>query len=107
MIVCVLLAGSGDATWISNEPFHKTSAARDADQDGVPDGVDFCPGTPLGFPVADSGCALDTDADGVPDGADRCPATRSDSGGTIVDGHGCSVRDQKKERPYRYPTAVG
>lgn len=47
----------------------------DTDRDGVPDGRDRCPATPLGALVDDRGCPTDADSDGVPDGIDRCPGT--------------------------------
>lgn len=63
----------------------------DTDRDGVPDGRDRCPSTPLGALVDDRGCPTDADGDGVPDGIDRCPATPP---GTPVNLLGCPV-----ERP--------
>jgi len=76
----------------------------DGDGDGVPDAIDVCPGTRREFPVGPSGCDADSDRDGVPDGLDRCTATAPDS--IEVDGNGCSVRDRKKERPYRFPVGL-
>ncbi len=66
----------------------------DADQDGVPDNLDSCPGTPLGTTVDPSGCPVqsapvDTDLDGVPDNVDQCPGTPA---GTTVDASGCPVQ---------------
>jgi hypothetical protein len=43
----------------------------DEDIDGVFDGWDECPGTPLGAVVDSFGCAVDSDNDGVPDYADK------------------------------------
>ena len=68
----------------------------DADQDGVPDSLDTCPGTPLGTTVDASGCpvqsspppVLDSDQDGVPDSLDACPNTAL---GTAVDASGCPL----------------
>src|SRR5205809_4419554 len=68
----------------------------DADQDGVPDSLDTCPGTPLGTTVDASGCpvqsspppVLDADHDGVPDSLDACPNTAL---GTAVDASGCPL----------------
>jgi outer membrane protein OmpA-like peptidoglycan-associated protein len=62
----------------------------DADQDGVPDKVDVCPGTPAGTRVTANGCDVnvDTDGDGVPDRNDKCAAT---SKGAEVDAAGCVV----------------
>ncbi len=58
----------------------------DADDDGVPDYLDKCPGTPSGVKVDKNGCPLDTDGDGVPDYLDKCPGTPS---GVKVDKDGC------------------
>src|SRR5207249_2745324 len=60
----------------------------DADQDGVPDGLDKCPGTPAGAHVDATGCPTDADADGVPDGLDQCPNTPA---GLKVDAKGCPI----------------
>ncbi len=60
----------------------------DTDRDGVPDGRDRCPATPLGALVDERGCPTDSDRDGVPDGIDRCPATPP---GTPVNLLGCPV----------------
>ena len=76
----------------------------DADGDGVLDAMDACDETPPGYPVLPNGCTLDTDNDGVSDGRDRCPATAP---GTLdVDPAGCSQKDRKKERSYRYAVGV-
>ncbi len=61
---------------------------QDADQDGVPDGIDQCPNTPQGAVVDPVGCPIDSDHDGVPDGIDRCPDTPA---GTPVDAVGCPL----------------
>ena len=61
---------------------------RDSDSDGVVDGVDKCPGTPLGCWVDELGCPRDSDGDGVCDGLDRCPNTPA---GCPVDQHGCPL----------------
>jgi OOP family OmpA-OmpF porin len=59
---------------------------RDTDSDGVVDGADKCPGTPLGCWVDELGCPRDSDGDGVCDGLDRCPSSPA---GCPVDQHGC------------------
>ncbi len=46
-------------------------ALADADNDGVMDQFDQCPGTPEGIPVDVNGCPMDTDGDGVPDYRDK------------------------------------
>lgn len=61
-------------------------APEDTDLDGVPDGDDKCPGTPLGARVDMSGCPLDGDGDGVFDGLDQCAGTPK---GATVDANGC------------------
>ena len=73
-----------------------TTQVLDADQDGVPDSLDSCPGTPFGTTVDASGCpvqsspppVLDSDQDGVPDSLDACPNTAL---GTAVDASGCPL----------------
>ncbi|UOG72954.1 OmpA family protein [Hymenobacter tibetensis] len=63
--------------------------APDADEDGVPDGADQCPGTPNGIEVNERGCPLDDDKDGVPNHQDQCP---NDPG--TVEMRGCPDTDQ-------------
>lgn len=63
-------------------------APRDSDDDGVPDSVDQCPGTPAGVRVDRHGCPIDTDGDGVADNLDQCPNTPH---GVKVDARGCPV----------------
>jgi OOP family OmpA-OmpF porin len=46
---------------------------KDADNDGVSDYRDKCPGTPASVPVDKVGCPLDKDGDGVADYLDECP----------------------------------
>jgi OOP family OmpA-OmpF porin len=60
----------------------------DADQDGIADNSDKCPGTPAGVSVDSRGCAKDSDKDGVMDSADNCPGTAS---GVAVDSSGCEI----------------
>ena len=70
-------------------PFGSTEApVVDSDRDGVADGRDRCPGTPLGTPVDEFGCEQDSDGDGVADSADRCPGTPA---GAEVDRQGCEL----------------
>ena len=66
--------------------FTGPSAFRDADQDGVADRKDACPGTPRGAVVDARGCPTDSDRDGVYDGLDACPNTVQ---GAEVDARGC------------------
>lgn len=63
-------------------------APADADNDGVPDDRDKCPGTPAGATVDESGCERDSDGDGVVDRLDQCPDTPA---GTQVDEKGCPL----------------
>lgn len=60
----------------------------DADQDGIADASDKCPGTPAGVMVDATGCMKDSDKDGVMDSADNCPGTAS---GVAVDSTGCKI----------------
>ncbi|TDE53410.1 OmpA family protein [Flavobacterium sp. GT3P67] len=92
---------------------------KDADNDGVSDRNDTCPGTPAGVSVDANGCPLDkdkdgiadyldtcpdvagraalngcpdTDNDGIADGNDKCPDTKM---GTKVDATGCPMDNDK------------
>jgi outer membrane protein OmpA-like peptidoglycan-associated protein/opacity protein-like surface antigen len=58
----------------------------DSDKDGVPDGIDQCANTPQGATVNARGCPADSDNDGVPDGIDQCADTPA---GAVVDARGC------------------
>lgn len=64
---------------------------RDDDQDGVVNGTDKCPGTPVGAAVNSSGCSAgtgaDADNDGVTDSQDACPGTPSNE---TANSNGCS-----------------
>ena len=64
----------------------KKGCPVDSDKDGVPDGIDKCPNTPAGVKVDAKGCPMDSDKDGVPDGVDKCPGTPE---GATVDKDGC------------------
>ena len=66
--------------------FTGPSALRDADQDGVADRKDACPGTPAGAVVDARGCPSDSDRDKVYNGLDACPNTVE---GAEVDARGC------------------
>jgi outer membrane protein OmpA-like peptidoglycan-associated protein len=59
---------------------------RDSDGDGVGDGGDACPGTPIGAIVDGAGCPQDEDKDGIFNGLDQCPGTPA---GADVDTIGC------------------
>lgn len=77
--------------------------AGDADNDGVLDGSDDCPGTPAGAVVNERGCELDSDGDGVPDRADQCPDTPKgvavNEVGCPLDSDGDGVPDTNDECP--------
>lgn len=63
-----------------------TAPEKDSDKDGVVDGKDKCPKTPVGAWVDSDGCPKDGDEDGVFDGIDKCPKTPK---GASVDIAGC------------------
>jgi hypothetical protein len=69
----------------------------DTDGDGVRDGRDRCPDTPVGATVESDGCAPDDDGDGVPNGIDACPrslaGTRLGPDGCPADGDRDGVAD--------------
>lgn len=67
----------------------------DADNDGVADSLDQCPGTPANTTVDAIGCPVsspspnDADSDGVSDANDACPNTPA---ATMVNADGCSAK---------------
>ncbi|MBI3171386.1 MAG: OmpA family protein [Hydrocarboniphaga effusa] len=61
----------------------------DADDDGVVDELDQCPGTPRWVRADAAGCTPDSDGDGVDETRDCCPSTPA---GTAVDGQGCEPK---------------
>lgn len=63
-----------------------TGCERDNDSDGVANSKDQCPNTPAGASVNNRGCELDSDNDGVVDSQDQCPGTTA---GAEVDDTGC------------------
>jgi OOP family OmpA-OmpF porin len=79
---------------------------KDQDRDGVRNGLDRCPNTPLGAKVDATGCPIDSDGDGVFDGLDQCANTPKgctvDAKGCIVDADGdgvCDGLDQCADTP--------
>ena len=62
------------------------ASGKDADLDGVADGIDLCDSTRIGAQVDSTGCPMDLDDDDVPDGIDKCPETIV---GAEVDSSGC------------------
>jgi OOP family OmpA-OmpF porin len=91
------------ADYVKHIFYAKRPAAYDRDRDGVPDGVDACPWSPIGAQVDDTGCPVDTDGDGVPDPADRCPGTPSwvtaDAEGCPPDSDGDGINDDMDQCP--------
>ena len=71
-----------------SSPAPVKKAPADADNDGVTDNRDQCPGTPAGASVDSKGCERDSDGDGVADSRDQCPATVS---GARVNSQGCEL----------------
>lgn len=72
-------------------PVDEKGCAKDSDQDGIADHLDFCPENSqeeLSAGVHDNGCPLQSDGDGTPDYRDRCPGTER---GVRADSHGCPV----------------
>ncbi|GAB3243727.1 hypothetical protein GCM10027346_40780 [Hymenobacter seoulensis] len=72
--------------------------ANDADEDGVPDNKDMCPGTPSDTEVNERGCPPDDDLDGVPNYKDQCPTqagTAELSGCPDTDNDGVDDTDDK------------
>ncbi|MDZ4724086.1 MAG: OmpA family protein [candidate division Zixibacteria bacterium] len=63
----------------SQAPANRAASARDGDGDGVADETDTCLDTRWGTLVDKSGCPVDTDRDGIPDGLDDCPGTTSEA----------------------------
>ena len=78
------------------------AAPVDSDGDGVVDGIDQCPNTPIGVQVNSVGCPLpppppppapiDSDQDGVLDINDACPGTPI---GLKVDERGCAIKEAR------------
>ena len=78
----------------------------DSDNDGVPDNLDKCPGTPVRTAVDKNGCPRlpDSDMDGVVDYFDKCPGTPPN---VIVDKDGCPpIVEQKQEAHAQVPDKV-
>ncbi|MES9990511.1 MAG: OmpA family protein [Candidatus Thiodiazotropha sp.] len=92
----------GDASCFG-EAVAEMAPEGDADNDGVVDSKDQCPGTAAGVKVDDRGCALDSDGDGVADSSDKCPDTpagaKVDADGCELDSDGDGVADSKDECP--------
>ena len=65
---------------------------EDMDGDGVYDGSDLCPETPMEAMVDTSGCPLDGDEDGVPDYLDDEPDTEE---GAMVNDQGVTLTEEQ------------
>jgi hypothetical protein len=70
---------------------------EDADGDLVPDIDDYCPKTPIGVKVNESGCPLDGDNDGIPDYLDQQKHTQK---GAVVDEKGVQLTADKYHSMY-------
>src|SRR5690606_578523 len=83
-------APTGQATKPAPSPASNISATvfGDADDDGVTDALDHCPGTEAGTPVDEHGCENDSDRDGINNSIDQCPNTPS---GARIDDRGCNL----------------
>lgn len=79
---------------------------QDADNDGVSDKNDKCPGTAPGTKVDKEGCPVDRDADGVVNENDKCPdvAGKVELGG-CPDADGDGVADHEDACPNKAGTA--
>jgi len=75
-------------------PMEVAAVDGDADNDGVPDSADQCPGTAAGVEVDRRGCPKDDDGDGVYNYMDDCPNTTDRR--AKVDAKGCYVRLERK-----------
>lgn len=78
----------------SAAPMEVAAADGDADNDGVADSADQCPGTPAGIEVDSRGCPKDDDGDGVYNYMDDCPNTTDRR--ARIDARGCYVRLEQK-----------
>lgn len=89
-----------------SRPVVNRVSVRDGDGDGVEDSEDACLNTPPGVTVDRNGCPIDSDHDGVPDGLDDCPGTLSSARGAVdihgcpVDSDFDGLADYEDECPY-------
>lgn len=77
---------------------------KDADNDGVSDKNDKCPGTPTGVTVDKTGCPLDKDVDGVADSKDECPDV---AGSATLNGCPDKDKDEIADGKDRCPDVAG
>ena len=75
----------------------KALDVEDSDGDLVPDVDDYCPKTPIGVKVNESGCPLDGDNDGIPDYIDEQKNTQK---GAVVDEKGVQLTADKYHSMY-------
>ncbi|MEQ1733155.1 MAG: hypothetical protein ABL940_05750 [Bacteroidia bacterium] len=85
--------GSSDEGIFKNNDYAKLDNI-DADNDGVKDIDDKCPGTPKAAKVDAKGCPVDSDKDGIADYLDKEPNSTS----TLVNSQGVSVTDAQLEQ---------
>lgn len=75
-------------------PLEVATLDGDADNDGVSDSADKCPGTPAGVSVNSQGCPEDDDGDGVYNYRDDCPDTTDRR--ARIDARGCYLKLERK-----------
>ena len=80
-----------DERYYSGVDFNEIERSDD-DNDGVADMDDYCPKTPKGVKVDDSGCPLDDDNDGIPNYLDKEKDTKK---GALVDENGVQLTEEK------------
>ncbi len=77
-----------------SEPAPQVVEDGDADNDGVMNSQDQCPGTAIGVEVDGKGCPKDDDGDGVYNYMDDCPGTTDRR--AQIDAKGCYVNLESK-----------
>jgi OmpA-OmpF porin, OOP family len=85
--------GSTDEGIFKNNDYAKIDRV-DADDDGVKDIDDKCPGTPKAAKVDGKGCPVDSDKDGIADYLDKEPNSTS----TLVNSQGVALSDAQLEQ---------
>ena len=93
----IIVGGKTDLFFVGAAGFSFSFFTKeDSDGDGVDDGVDVCPNTPVGIQVNDFGCPLDDDFDGIPNYLDRCSGTPKN---VAVDNFGCPLNSDGDNVP--------